>query len=126
MDSDFLTRLITPSPIMHWLLELFPLVVAVGGLAGIRRRNPGSARLAALAVLLALWFFLPLGFADPIAQKISVMASVIGWFTLLGAWAAHVWNRWPNPVWAHAWVISHLSTILVACIVALYRALSAG
>lgn len=126
MDPGFLDRLLTPSPVMAWLLLLFPALVAGAGIAGARRREPGSLRLAVMALLLLLWLVLPLSFADPIAQRISVMISALGWFGLLGAWSQQVWNRWPAPVWIHAWVTSHLVAILVACAVAVFRALAAG
>ncbi|NPD15257.1 hypothetical protein HOY34_08600 [Xinfangfangia sp. D13-10-4-6] len=123
MENEFLRRLLTPSPIMHWLLILFPVVVAIAGLTGVRRRHGGAVRLTILAVIAVIWMTMPVHFADPVMQSISVIASVTLWFSVLVAWARHVWNRWPSPVWAHAWVVSHLVTILIASVVALVRAL---
>ncbi|WP_112312356.1 hypothetical protein [Pseudogemmobacter bohemicus] len=123
MESAFLSRLLTPSPIMHWLLLLFPVVVAVAGLTGMRRRHNGALRLTILALVTLCWLALPLRFDDPLLSAISVLVSTVLWFSLLTAWSAHVWNRFPSPVWAHGWVVSHLVTIGVACMVALVRAL---
>ena len=123
MDGDFLQRLLTPSPVMHWLLLLFPVVVAIAGLTGVRRRHSGAMRLLLLALVTLIWLALPVVFSDPALKSLSVMVSVTLWFSLLAAWAGHVWNRWPSPVWAHGWVVSHLITILIACVVALVRAI---
>lgn len=124
MESDFLNRLLTPSPVMQWLLLLFPAVVLVAGLTGIRRRHNGAFRLTGLALITLVWLALPLHFVDPSGHAISVLVSTLLWVSVLAAWGSHVWNRWPSPVWAHGWVVSHLVTIVIACLVALVRALS--
>jgi hypothetical protein len=124
MEGDFLTRLTTPSPIMHWLLMTLPLTVAVSGVFGAVERGRHNRRLALWAAVLTVWLFLPLAFADPLTARISAMASILAWVGLIGFWARHVWDYWPSPVWAHGLVITHLVALAVAAIVAVLRALS--
>lgn len=126
MDGDFLTRLTTPSPVMHWLLLLLPLTVAVPGIFGAVERGAGNRRLSLWAIGLAVWLFLPISFADPVAARISGMATILAWLGMVGYWVRHVWTYWPSPVWAHGAVITHLVAIGVGVVVALVRTLSAG
>jgi hypothetical protein len=126
MGSDFLTRLVTPSPIMHWLLVLLPVSVAITGLFGAVERGANNRRLALFAVALAVWLLVPVQFADPMAARISAMGSILAWAGLVGFWARHIWDYLPSPVWAHGVVITHLIALLVACVVALVRALLSG
>jgi hypothetical protein len=126
MDGDFLTRLLTPSPVMHGLLVLLPLTVAVPGIFGAAEGGAGNRRLSLWAILLAIWLALPLGFADPMAAAVSSLATVLAWLGMVGYWARHVLTYWPSPVWAHAAVVTHLVAIAIGAVVALVRALSAG
>ncbi len=124
MDGDFVTRLFTPSPIMHWLLMTLPMTVALGGIFGAAERGRNNRRLALWAAGLSIWLFLPVAWADPFAERLSAMASTLAWLGLVGFWARHVWNYWPSPVWAHALVITHLVAIAVGAVVAVVRAAS--
>ena len=125
MSGDFLARLLTPSPIMHWLLMTLPMTITLSGLFGVAERETGNRRLALWAAAMAIWLFLPLSFADPTLRQIGGMVSILGWLGLVGYWARHVWVNRPTPVWVHAVVITHLVAILVACVVALLRAATA-
>lgn len=124
MDGDFLTRLTTPSPIMHWLLLLLPVTVAVPGIFGAVERGAGNRRLSLWAIALVIWLVLPVSFDDPLAARTATLATMLAWLGLVGAWARHVWVFWPSPVWAHGAVVTHLIAIVVAAVVALVRALS--
>lgn len=123
MDEGFLARLIIPSPVMAGLLLMLPLTIALAGIVGAAERHSGNRRLALWAILLAIWLFLPLQFADPLAQQISGMVTILGWLGLVAYWARHVWHHWPSPVWAHALVIGHLMAIAVGVVVAVIRAI---
>ena len=125
MSADFLARLLTPSPIMHWLLMTLPMTITLSGLFGVAERETGNRRLALWAAAMAIWLFLPLSFADPTLRQIGGMVSILGWLGLVGYWARHGWGNRPTPVWVHAVVITHLMAILVACVVALLRAATA-
>lgn len=126
MAGDFLTRLLTPSPVMHWLVMTLPLTITLSGILGAVEREPGNRRLALAAAGLTVWLFLPLAYGDPQIAAVGEMISVFGWFALIGAWAGHVWRHRPTPVWVHGLVISHLVAILIGCLVALVRALLGG
>ncbi|MCB6176830.1 hypothetical protein LHP98_01645 [Rhodobacter sp. Har01] len=124
MEGDFLIRLTTPSPVMHWLLVLLPVTVAVPGLFGAAEGGAGNRRLSLWAIGLALWLFVAPRFADPVAAGVSSLATVLAWAGMVGFWARHVWTYWPSPVWAHAAVVFHLSAIAIASVVALVRAMT--
>ncbi len=124
MEGDFLARLMTPSPVMYWLLMTLPMTVALGGIFGAAERGRNNRRLALWAAGLSIWLFLPIDWADPFAARISAMGSVLAWLGLVGFWARHVWNFWPSPVWAHGLVITHLVAIAVGAVVAVLRAAS--
>ncbi|WP_225029123.1 hypothetical protein [Xinfangfangia pollutisoli] len=126
MAGDFLTRLLTPSPVMHWLVMTLPLTITLSGILGAVEREPGNRRLALAAAGLTVWLFLPLAYGDPQIAAVGEMISVFGWFALIGAWAGHVWRHRPTPVWVHGLVIGHLVAILIGCLVALVRALLGG
>ncbi|WP_395539701.1 hypothetical protein [Neotabrizicola sp. sgz301269] len=125
MDSPFLAHLLTPSPVMHWLLLTLPLTITLSGIFGAVEGENGNRRLAVFAALMTVWLFLPLPYGDPQIAAVGEMVSILGWFLLVGAWARHVWIDRPAPVWVHALVITHLIAIAIACIVALIRALLA-
>ncbi|MDQ2068071.1 hypothetical protein Q9295_16995 [Xinfangfangia sp. CPCC 101601] len=122
MNADFLTEVLTPSPILHWLLIALPATLALAGLMGALQREPGNRRLAAWATVLVVWLFVPLQFDDPVLAQLSQAASMLAWLGLLGHWAKHVWFNRPTPVWAHGLVITHVVAILIAGLVALFRA----
>lgn len=126
MDSDFLARLLTPSPVMHWLVLLLPLTITLSGVLGAVEREPGNRRLALWAAALTVWLFLPLPYRDPQVAAVGRMVSILGWFLLVGAWARHVWLHRPTPVWVHGLVITHLVALAVGGVVALVRALGAA
>jgi hypothetical protein len=123
MGGDVMARLLTPSPIMLWLLLLLPATIALSGILGAAERETGNRRLALWALLLVIWLFLPLHPADPMAAEVTGAVSILGWLGLVGYWARHVWVNRPTPVWTHALVITHLVAIAVGGIVALLRAL---
>lgn len=125
MSEEFLIRLFTPSPIMHWLLTLLPVTILISGAFGAAERGRNNRRLTLWAAILTVWLFIPYGFADPLSARISAMGTILLWLGLVGYWARHVWDYWPSPVWAHATVITHLVAIGVAAVVALYRAIAA-
>jgi hypothetical protein len=122
MPGDFFTLLITPSPIMHWLLLTLPLTITISGLFGAVERETGNRRLALWAAAMVVWLFLPVQFDDPQQAQLSGAVSILGWLGLVGYWARHVWVNRPTPVWVHALVITHLMALAVACGVALIRA----
>lgn len=124
MDSPFLERLLTPSPVMHWLLLLLPVTIALSGILGAVERETGNRRLAFLAILLAIWLHLPLTFQDPQAAALGRMISVFGWVLLIIAWAQHVWQHRPTPVWVNGLVLTQLVAIAMAAVVAVVRALA--
>lgn len=124
MGGDFMTRLLTPSPIMLWLLLLLPATIALSGILGAAERETGNRRLALWALLLVIWLFLPLRPVDPVAAEVTGTVSILGWLGLVGYWARHVWINRPTPVWIHAVVIAHLVAIAVGCGVALIRTLA--
>jgi hypothetical protein len=126
MDSVFLTRLVTPSPVMHWLLMTLPLTITLSGIFGAAEGESGNRRLALAAALLTVWLFLPFGYGDPQVAAVGQMVSLLGWVFLVWAWARHVWTDRPSPVWVQGLVITHLLAIAIACIVALVRALLAS
>ncbi len=122
MSGDFLSLLLTPSPVMHWLLMTLPATITLSGVLGAAEHETGNRRLSLWAGALTVWLFLPFRFADPVLQQLSGAASMLGWLGLAGYWARHVWINRPAPVWGHALVITHLVAILVACGVAVIRA----
>lgn len=124
MEAGFLGRLIVPSPVMHWLLMTLPMTIALSGILGAAERGRNNRRLALWAAGLAIWLFLPVALADPLAARLSAMGSVLLWLGLVGYWARHVWDYWPSPVWAHALVITHLVAIVIGAGVAVLRAAS--
>ena len=124
MTGEFLTRLFTPSPVMHWLLMLLPMTILVSGLLGAAERGRHNRRLALWAAGLTVWLFLPIGFADPLSARIATMGTILLWLGLVAFWARHVWDYWPSPVWAHGAVITHLVAIGVGAVIALFRALA--
>ena len=127
MNGDFLTHLLTPSPVMHWLLMTLPVTITLTGALGMAEHETGNRRLSLWAGTLTVWLFLPLRFSDPMLFQLSEAISMLGWLGLVLYWARHVWVNRPTPVWGHALVITHLVAILVACAVALVRAwLQAG
>lgn len=126
MEGSFLDRLLTPSPIMHWLLMLLPVTIAVSGIFGAAEREAGNRRIAVWALVLTLWLFLPYRIADPVMAPLGGMISILGWLGLVAFWARHVWVQRPTPVWAQGAVVTHLLAILVACVVALVRAATAA
>lgn len=121
-SGDFLTLLLTPSPVMHWLLLTLPLTITLSGVLGAAEHETGNRRLSLWAAAMTVWLFLPVRFADPVLVQLSETVSMLGWLGLVGYWARHVWVNRPTPVWGHALVITHLLAILVACGVALIRA----
>lgn len=122
MSEGFLTLLLTPSPIMHWLLMMLPVTIALSGILGVAEHETGNRRLSLWACAMTIWLFLPLKFSDPMLFQLSEAISMLGWLGLVLYWARHVWVNRPTPVWGHALVITHLVAILVACAVALVRA----
>ena len=124
MGRDFLHLLMTPSPIMHWLLMTLPMTIALSGLFGAAERETGNRRLSLWAAAMVVWLFLPVQFAQPQMAQLSGAVSMLGWLGLVGYWARHVWVNRPTPVWVHAVVITHLMAILVAVVVAVVRAWS--
>ena len=122
MERDFLSLLLTPSPIMHWLLMTLPMTITVSGVFGAAERETGNRRLSLWAGALTVWLFLPLQFQNLQLAQIAGAVSILGWLGLVGYWARHVWVNRPTPVWVHAVVITHLVAILVACGVAFWRA----
>ncbi len=122
MNEGFFTLLLTPSPIMHWLLMTLPATITLSGVLGVAEHETGNRRLSLWAGVLTIWLFLPLQFSDPMLVQLSEAVSMLGWLGLVLYWARHVWINRPSPVWGHALVITHLVAILVACAVALIRA----
>ena len=120
--TGFWTLVLTPSPIMHWLLMLLPATIALSGLFGAAEREAGNRRLSLWSLALVVWLFLPWQPQDAQMAQLSGAVSVLGWLGLVGYWARHVWVNRPTPVWVHAAVITHLVAILVACGVAVIRA----
>lgn len=124
MSGELLSLLLTPSPILHWLLLTLPLTIALAGALGALEQEAGNRRLALLALTLLIWLFLPLTFDDPMLAQLSGAVSILGWLGLVRLWAGHIWQNRPTPVWPHALVIGQLFAILLACTMALLRALS--
>ncbi|MFZ1339639.1 MAG: hypothetical protein WAS26_11370 [Paracoccaceae bacterium] len=122
MPGGFLDLLLTPSPIMRWLLLTLPMTIALSGLFGLAKRETGNRRLSLWAIALTVWLFVPLTFVTPELAQLSGALSILGWLGLVGYWARHVWVNRPTPVWVHALVITHLMALAVACGVALIRA----
>lgn len=122
MSGEFMTRLLTPSPIMHWLLMTLPMSITLSGLFGAAERETGNRRLSLWAAAMVVWLFLPVQFETPQLAQMAGAVSILGWLGLVGYWARHVWVNRPTPVWVHALVITHLVAIGVACVVALLRA----
>lgn len=122
MPDSFVDLLLTPSPIMHWLLMVLPATIALSGVFGAAERETGNRRLSLWAVVLALWLNLPLAMPSEQMAQLSGAVSILGWLGLVAYWARHVWVNRPTPVWVHALVITHLMAILVACVVAVIRA----
>ncbi len=122
MSGEFMTRLLTPSPIMHWLLLTLPMSITLSGLFGAAEREAGNRRLSLWAAAMVVWLFLPVRFETPQLAQMAGAVSILGWLGLVGYWARHVWVNRPTPVWVHALVITHLVAIGVACVVALLRA----
>ena len=122
MNGDFLTLLLTPSPVMHWLLMTLPATIMLSGILGAVEQEAGNRRLSLWAAAMTLWLFLPFRPDDPVLQQLSGAMSMLGWLGLVGHWGRHVWINRPTPVWGHALVITHLVAILVACGVAVIRA----
>ena len=122
MSGDFLSLLLTPSPVMRWLLTTLPVTIMLSGLLGAAEHEAGNRRLAIWAAAMAVWLFLPLHFADPMLLQLSKAVSMLGWLGLAAYWARHVWINRPTPVWGHGLVVTHLLAILVACGVAVIRA----
>jgi hypothetical protein len=120
--TAFWTQVLTPSPIMHWLLMLLPATIALSGLFGVAERETGNRRLSLWALALLVWLFLPWQPQDQTAAQLSGAVSILGWLGLVGHWARHVWVHRPTPVWVHAAVITHLVAILGAAVVAVLRA----
>lgn len=124
MISPFYQALFTPSPIMWWLLMTLPLTITLSGVFGVAERETGNRRLSLVAAVMTIWLFLPWQAEDLILRQISGTVSILGWLGLVAYWARHVWINRPTPVWVHAAVITHLVAILVACVVAFWRASS--
>lgn len=122
MTSQFFSLLVTPSPIMHWLLMLLPWTITLSGVFGMAERETGNRRLSLWAAALGIWLFLPWQPQDQQMAQLSGAVSILGWLGLVGHWARHVWVHRPTPVWVHAAVITHLVAILVAVVVAVIRA----
>ena len=124
MSGEFLTLLLTPSPILHWLLMLLPLTITFTGVFGAAMLETGNRRLALMAGALTIWLFLPIRFDSPDLQAMSTTFSILAWLGLVGHWARHVWTNRPEPVLGHALVLTHLLAIAVSAGFALVRALS--
>ena len=122
MQDGFFDLLMTPSPIMHWLLMLLPMTIALSGLFGAAERETGNRRLALWAITLTIWLTLPFALPSEQMAQLSGAVSILGWLGLVAYWARHVWVHRPTPVWVHALVITHLMAIAVACVVAVIRA----
>lgn len=122
MWEEFLIRLLTPSPIMHWLLMLLPATITLSGLSGWMEKERGNRRLTFWAGMLTIWLFLPISLPLAEYKQLSAMISILGWLGLVGTWGHHVWTYRPTPVWAHALVISHLVALFIGAIVAVIRA----
>lgn len=122
MSPDILSHLLPPSPILHWLLMTLPLTIGLAGIFGALEHEVGNRRLAVWAIVLLLWLFLPISFHDPLLSQLSSAISILGWLGLVKAWAQHVWQNRPTPIWTHALVIAQLVAIASACGLALSRA----
>ncbi len=71
MNAEFLARLLTPSPIMHWLLMTLPMTITLSGLFGLAERETGNRRLSLWAAAMVVWLFLPVSPADPTLRQIG-------------------------------------------------------